>query len=165
MATTPTNEDRFIPACAGNISKCSPVIGRSSVYPRMRGEHTSKGRSLLSSSGLSPHARGTCLQGGTELGNVRFIPACAGNIPLPVQSVFSDSVYPRMRGEHFMGFHMIQHPSGLSPHARGTYKYSHSGLQRHRFIPACAGNILRLQLHALPPSVYPRMRGEHIDIV
>ena len=58
---------------AGVTPACSPV------HPRMRGERNQLHIVRVDVCGSSPHARGTqeCLQIGH--GNIRFIPACAGN--------------------------------------------------------------------------------------
>ena len=52
-------------------------------------------------------------------------------------------------------------PASSSPPARGTsYNNRHHRLQG-RFIPACAGNILRLRSIRCVRPVHPRLRGEH----
>ncbi len=74
----------------------------------------------LSTSGLSPLARGTLVNGFAVIEFERFIPAGAGNTKGLAIVLFSTSVYPRWRGEH-EGFSdsFIQY-IGLSPLARGT---------------------------------------------
>ena len=55
--------------------------------------------------------------------------------------------------------------NGLSPLARGTHLaliFAFSGL---RFIPAGAGNTLREPLRRMSYSVYPRWRGEHMQLL
>ncbi len=66
-----------------------------------------------------------------------------------------------MRGEHLSGFVSTVVVSGSSPHARGTRHAHLPRVDRHRFIPACAGNTSRRRARSLFPTVHPRMRGEH----
>ncbi len=131
---------RFIPAYAGNARRPADAIADHPVHPRMRGERLSVAVRLNSSSGSSPHARGT-LDGMGQAGFlIRFIPACAGNAISGSSSAFSCF--------------------GSSPHARGTHGHAARGDGRDRFIPACAGNAWWRMTTAVWPSVHPRMRGE-----
>ncbi len=50
---------------------------------------------------------------------------------------------------------------GSSPHVRGTPHRSSQSAPRGRFIPACAGNTRLTRRGQPPPSVHPRMCGEH----
>ena len=50
---------RFIPACAGNMAVRSINMSRSSVHPRVCGEHAGAPRALVGGSGSSPRVRGT----------------------------------------------------------------------------------------------------------
>ena len=74
----------------------------------------------------------------------RFIPADAGNTFGPDVTEMDND--------------------GLSPLTRGTRKPG----QRHsgplRFIPAGAGNTQLLSLDRCVPAVYPRWRGEHLNL-
>ena len=54
--------------------------------------------------------------------------------------------------------------TGSSPHARGTRTTARGWTGRRRFIPACAGNALALEVTAWRYSVHPRMRGERVAI-
>ena len=133
---------RFIPAYAGNARRPADAIADHPVHPRMRGERLSVAVRLNSSSGSSPHARGT-LDGMGQAGFlIRFIPACAGNAISGSSSAFSCF--------------------GSSPHARGTHGHAARGDGRDRFIPACAGNAWWRMTTAVWPSVHPRMRGERL---
>ena len=91
---------RFIPACAGNTLVLAVVLHALAVHPRMRGEHAILSQNKLSSSGSSPHARGT-----------RRIVRLARN---------GGAVHPRMRGEHGAMPSHSRWTDGSSPHARGT---------------------------------------------
>ena len=53
------DQDRFIPARAGNTSRCWPRTPAASVHPRSRGEHVPGLGALRGAAGSSPLARGT----------------------------------------------------------------------------------------------------------
>ena len=93
-------DHRFIPACAGNTGRPGLRAAGASVHPRMRGEHVFSSGSAQQLPGSSPHARGTLVATTAKMGVAWFIPACAGNTPLPFSLLFSLPVHPRMRGEH-----------------------------------------------------------------
>ena len=137
---------RFIPAGAGNSPYVAPLGTTPPVYPRWRGELLANQINSGCAAGLSPLARGT-----QELDlligkNIRFIPAGAGNSPVPRECGSTPAVYPRWRGELFsftLGNAVIY---GLSPLARGTPRGQPPPLTRHRFIPAGAGNSLKVYI-------------------
>ena len=134
---------RFIPAYAGNARRPADAIADHPVHPRMRGERLSVAVRLNSSSGSSPHARGT-----------------RSRVPL---APFPVSVHPRMRGERISIPGGIVGGSGSSPHARGTPEHGQHACQDERFIPACAGNACNTRFSFGGASVHPRMRGERVD--
>ena len=70
-------------------------------------------------------------------------------------------VYPRWRGEHLFSQIYGLLLFGLSPLARGTRAHGIQSRVFARFIPAGAGNTLRLFAIARFLPVYPRWRGEH----
>ncbi len=92
---------------------------------------------------------------------VRFIPAGAGNTTSLGHLSGWTTVYPRWRGEHFLG--SINHVSvhGLSPLARGTLFVPSLLHGLARFIPAGAGNTVNARSKSRYQAVYPRWRGEH----
>ena len=152
---------RFIPACAGNTGAGTAGDGMSAVHPRVRGEHVCAESSACMPVGSSPRARGTLIGVfGHDLG-ARFIPACAGNTASKISSSVSRPVHPRVRGEH----NFLEVPPlfrlGSSPRARGTRPGRRVRQQECRFIPACAGNTLRVRCAVPLLSVHPRVRGEH----
>ncbi len=122
---------RFIPAGAGNTLtwKPSPAIGP--VYPRWRGEHA---ENYIS-----------------ECYRKRFIPAGAGNTLNTIRPPLKSTVYPRWRGEHdeFRGPVFVK--IGLSPLARGTRVEGLYIVVFRRFIPAGAGNTLKLYICSKSP--------------
>jgi len=95
---------------------------------------------LMSIAGLSPLARGTLLQKVDAIKRVRFIPAGAGNTPVPKTWPWEKAVYPRWRGEHCHPATPFLVVAGLSPLARGTRANKLAKLEELRFIPAGAGN-------------------------
>ena len=115
---------RFIPACAGNSAYFVASSLFTSVHPRLRGE--------LILCVCYP----SCF--------LRFIPACAGNSEKMVLSTYLRSVHPRLRGELRRGIPSPSGTSGSSPLARGTRLSSSGGRDFDRFIPACAGNSLKM---------------------
>ncbi len=135
---------RFIPAGAGNTRPSVLVVPPSLVYPRWRGEHIHKRLSIKPARGLSPLARGTPPKTVGKLTDYRFIPAGAGN-------THSHSVEKYQVG-------------GLSPLARGTLRVPLRAPEHRRFIPAGAGNTNSWITRKPKRTVYPRWRGEHVDI-
>ncbi len=114
------DNDRFIPAGAGNTVIMCSLSRLRAVYPRWRGEHFSQNISVISVRGLSPLARGTRDHGMNWELMSRFIPAGAGNTSAISEILKPWPVYPRWRGEH-CGFSSPSAANGgLSPLARGT---------------------------------------------
>ncbi len=91
---------RFIPACAGNTGSAGSRMIRSSVHPRLRGEHRSGSLSTRRQTGSSPPARGTLPSARPLRRCPRFIPACAGNTCRGGPAREVRPVHPRLRGEH-----------------------------------------------------------------
>ena len=154
------DEDRFIPACAGNARKKGLLIFYLPVHPRMRGER--RGRPCQESLGVgsSPHARGTPPRHPCDTHGHRFIPACAGNARAWTWAKRSHPVHPRMRGERPPDPSSLMNVAGSSPHARGTQDSGQFGGHAGRFIPACAGNAHWPTCSSRISAVHPRMRGE-----
>ncbi len=71
----------------------------------------------------------------------RFIPAGAGNMSSIPSATEKLAVYPRWRGEHLTILPVAESTTGLSPLARGTFRFVGSSSVDLRFIPAGAGNI------------------------
>ncbi len=138
----------------------SNIAELNAVYPRWRGELTNAAHQGVSSSGLSPLARGTRHMPDHMCSNGRFIPAGAGNFATGFMQAAQKSVYPRWRGELCHWFHAGRAKIGLSPLARGTHILIGIHELRPRFIPAGAGNSATRWQSSYPTTVYPRWRGE-----
>ncbi len=149
------------PLARGTLSVSLAQI-RKAVYPRWRGEHFALRLGVLKISGLSPLARGTHYAGILADGDLRFIPAGAGNTESGGPLSCSGSVYPRWRGEHIWPRLRQNVHRGLSPLARGTHSPKETNTNHVRFIPAGAGNTSSFIPSPNPFSVYPRWRGEHV---
>ncbi len=133
--------DRFIPAGAGNTSRCGACRGYRAVHPRWRGEHGVPQAAARCCAGSSPLARGT-RGGDIKIGGARrFIPAGAGNTLCRLSDTVLLPVHPRWRGEHVFSLSRARLVCGSSPLARGT---------RPVLMPAWSSS-----------PVHPRWRGEH----
>ena len=111
---------RFIPACAGNMSSLPPLEAIIPVHPRVCGEHRTKQRLPSPSSGSSPRVRGTLRDDYQTRMCHRFIPACAGNMPMLERMLHYHLVHPRVCGEHLMAWRSSSGSPGSSPRVRGT---------------------------------------------
>ena len=136
-------ERRFIPACAGNGRPRPCPAPPRPVHPRVRGERSAGAAGFAAVSGSSPRARGTGVQVEHQVGDARFIPACAGNGACAPAPASSSAVHPRVRGERSRLTANCSWITGSSPRARGTGPGPPAGGRITRFIPACAGNGLR----------------------
>ncbi len=90
---------RFIPAWAGNAAPSWRTTRVRSVHPRVGGERrlAPAGRPLVV--GSSPRGRGTQPSAALVGLGSRFIPAWAGNAPLPLPRPCRVAVHPRVGGE------------------------------------------------------------------
>ena len=141
---TSTNSSRFIPARAGNTRWQRKRSLLSPVHPRSRGEHARAREANPEGSGSSPLARGTRAQVRASEAGARFIPARAGNTRLTNRPPVRRPVHPRSRGEHVSHQPTITGGIGSSPLARGTPTTSGYSRSIRRFIPARAGNTLKM---------------------
>ena len=165
MRTGLGDEDRFIPARAGNTSMCCGSARSGTVHPRSRGEHSAIAQNLIALRGSSPLARGTRAVAVLGIFHGRFIPARAGNTARLSAPFSARTVHPRSRGEHQHPVGDRGHVPGSSPLARGTRPRRRRATLPGRFIPARAGNTSRASGTMRSRSVHPRSRGEHLRIV
>ena len=153
---------RFIPAGAGNRSCSRTTLPLFPVHPRGCGEQQREWQTPGTDSGSSPRVRGTDPGPGQGLGRIRFIPAGAGNRPPGPCSIWAMPVHPRGCGEQSAMRTGNCWRTGSSPRVRGTGDgKQHSG-QRHRFIPAGAGNSLTPPFSRSSTTVHPRGCGEQV---
>ena len=87
-----------IPACAGEPPSRSSWPGRCGVYPRVCGGTWPRTPRRKTDTGLSPRVRGNQGLGEPVVGDVRSIPACAGEPEGASSSSGSSAVYPRVCG-------------------------------------------------------------------
>ena len=105
--------------------------------------------------------RGTRIVGLGRLLARRFIPACAGNTVGAYGRSLSNTVHPRVCGEHWMIKYCHFYGPGSSPRVRGTPVPATHQPHRDRFIPACAGNTKTVSSVRNCKPVHPRVCGEH----
>ena len=132
---------RFIPAYAGNIVASWFGSIAATVHPRVCGEHLRPFLTFLRKVGSSPRMRGTSQYAQSNLSNVRFIPAYAGNMSSRECPPRASTVHPRVCGEHVTAAVSSVSIDGSSPRMRGTCRAYPADPDIHRFIPAYAGNI------------------------
>ena len=151
---------RFIPAYAGNAGRRYGQAPCRPVHPRIRGERSGYVEARRSSSGSSPHTRGTLAHAARPVHQARFIPAYAGNARPDRMAMLTMTVHPRIRGERVcMGLRPIPR-AGSSPHTRGTLFRRSRHILNRRFIPAYAGNAAATPRPRPARAVHPRIRGE-----
>ena len=152
------------------------------VHPRVCGEHPIPPAAGRRAAGSSPRVRGTPKTTLRLLRLFRFIPACAGNTSRARPPRPRPPVHPRVCGEHSVDPGRSGESGGSSPRVRGTPRVGVGGVGDRRFIPACAGNTLRVTTRfwpnngssprvrgtpdrrgrlAQPAAVHPRVCGEH----
>ena len=110
--------------------------------------------------GRFTHLRGTGSLAALLALLLRFIPALAGNSDALLPSSPLLPVHPRACGEQKWRLKGHAELPGSSPRLRGT-----AGTASHRrvvcrFIPALAGNRLRIAITISLPLVHPRACGE-----
>ena len=92
-------QQRFIPAWAGNRSAGCPAPSPPPVHPRVGGEQHTLKRYSNDLDGSSPRGRGTAMWSRRNDEYHRFIPAWAGNSEDGSAIIVTDSVHPRVGGE------------------------------------------------------------------
>ena len=148
-------------ACAGNSYGRVDKFEAVAVHPRVCGEQPRRLCGALHGAGSSPRVRGTVQEDAADRIWARFIPACAGNRPLPFSRLPMWAVHPRVCGEQPRRARQARPDSGSSPRVRGTVDHRVHGAAPSWFIPACAGNSSALLLD--PSMIFgssPRVRGK-----
>ena len=111
---------RSIPAHAGKPARTTAARAVSAVYPRPRGEASSRSRRSSRFNGLSPPTRGSPSRSGTARPRSRSIPAHAGKPCSRWRGSWNGRVYPRPRGEADRTILPVSTRGGLSPPTRGS---------------------------------------------
>ena len=132
------------PLARGTLNEQNKSGELNPVHPRLRGELDSIDPYSIDECGSSPLARGTLLGGPSSGRSLRFIPACAGNSRVALISPLVHLVHPRLRGELEYTKARERFRVGSSPLARGTLTPLPKPEKFSRFIPACAGNSLKM---------------------
>ncbi len=154
------DQQRFIPARAGNRTNESFGVSPAPVHPRACGEQ-SEGVSVSGrDSGSSPRVRGTGFTSPVWTMPRRFIPARAGNRGNRALPVGSMTVHPRACGEQHIGADVSGGRVGSSPRVRGTDPDVPKNAVVLRFIPARAGNSGTDTSPRGTAAVHPRACGE-----
>ncbi len=112
--------ERFIPACAGNVNVASPPKIPSSVHPRVCGKRSVIDEAAMVKNGSSPRVRETFFSVLFSVKMLRFIPACAGNVPLHNPRGFCPTVHPRVCGKRRASRILLMPAFGSSPRVRET---------------------------------------------
>ena len=133
----------IIPACAGNtVFEALIALASRGSSPHARGTLVEV-PNVFSVHGIIPACAGNTFRVVEWHGVLGIIPACAGNTGLARSSKIVLGDHPRMRGEHHRSASNATHPTGSSPHARGTLESRKTVNDQVGIIPACAGNTLR----------------------
>ena len=154
-------QNRIIPACAGNTHRPADGTAHLADHPRVRGEHAAATARALLTDGSSPRARGTRPLRLHCHFDFRIIPACAGNTGSARTTRNGRTDHPRVRGEHPRSGWPWACPFGSSPRARGTHLLAAPRMGLVWIIPACAGNTSRSAPAHQASADHPRVRGEH----
>ena len=157
-----SQNQRFIPAWAGNTPALPHPSAEHAVHPRVGGEHVSIFSSHLFDGGSSPRGRGTHGDDRRGLWRARFIPAWAGNTMHDWQPKQHWPVHPRVGGEHSSPRSPMAGAAGSSPRGRGTLMPLCPAMMPIRFIPAWAGNTPGHDRDSMCKPVHPRVGGEHL---
>ena len=160
-----SDDERFIPAWAGNSCARRRTIRAAAVHPRVGGEQPLPFLRNACKLGSSPRGRGTAPPACRIVHAARFIPAWAGNSPMLVISLHPAAVHPRVGGEQSLSPAPLELVFGSSPRGRGTGRQTCLRSCGLRFIPAWAGNRASLRLRPAHRPVHPRVGGEQAVVI
>ena len=114
--------------------------------------------------GSSPRVRGTASANYVQLKGDGIIPACAGNRDGVSSKAFRSWDHPRVCGEQYLLYQVIDTPKGSSPRMRGTVMSFTPDIICTRIIPAYAGNSGLLIPLIAASWDHPRVCGEQCVI-
>ena len=152
---------RFIPADAGNTPTCRSGRKHEAVHPRGCGEYIETTRHAWGVQGSSPRMRGIPAGRQEHYAGERFIPADAGNTLVMTLAFGTPTVHPRGCGEYDAAASLPSAIIGSSPRMRGIHLFYSAAMRGDRFIPADAGNTLKMASSLLTWAVHPRGCGEY----
>ena len=110
--------------------------------------------------GSPPRVRGTALEPGHGVGDVRITPACAGNRSSVRAWVCQVTDHPRVCGEQCWHVRPFIKHYGSPPRVRGTVGPEVVTQLADRITPACAGNSIFAFSSATAFKDHPRVCGE-----
>ena len=158
---TPGRRRRIIPALAGNTCQMADPAAVPADHPRSRGEYSGRPRDSRGHRGSSPLSRGILAGVDEDQPVVRIIPALAGNTDCRLAGSTCMGDHPRSRGEYpTYGRGSLGSP-GSSPLSRGIHLMQFARANKHRIIPALAGNTMGIALGMTVAGDHPRSRGEY----
>ena len=126
----------------------------------MRGEKQLFLKSILSTLGSPPHARGKGTFTAGQAAWRGITPACAGKSWTLRSKLIQFKDHPRMRGEKTASPIVWLWEKGSPPHARGKVRLRKQGKSWRRITPACAGKSVQQPDGQSCGWDHPRMRGE-----
>ena len=156
--------DGSSPRVRGTRRAVGAMNSTLTVHPRVCGEHRAEPRRRDRGTGSSPRVRGTHVRRVLQAPRVRFIPACAGNTLMSDAGKVRYTVHPRVCGEHGPRRRGSGMCRGSSPRVRGTPFRQGATSSNGRFIPACAGNTMKMFWPSVRRTVHPRVCGEHAQL-
>ena len=148
-----------IPACAGEPTPPNPPAPRWRVYPRVCGGTVCVQSAYSVTGGLSPRVRGNRPMRSNKRGDLRSIPACAGEPRSETARSRATKVYPRVCGGTRSTGRTPGCGRGLSPRVRGNHAVEVAVSGDLRSIPACAGEPTAYSRSSDISEVYPRVCG------
>ena len=155
------DQQRIIPALAGNTACHGTVRTGREDHPRSRGEYGYLWRLIHDLEGSSPLSRGIRSQSGRRTAAIRIIPALAGNTTRGKWNTAKPRDHPRSRGEYSHHPIVAYSACGSSPLSRGIRSFVLGCLAARRIIPALAGNTRTSAPVRHGDSDHPRSRGEY----
>ena len=153
------DDQRSIPAWAGETLIRSSARIRSAVYPRVGGGNPHPVITTGADPGLSPRGRGKHPAWFGGILARRSIPAWAGETTTASRRMSAPAVYPRVGGGNIDSHPIGEETGGLSPRGRGKLHTVLPAAGAVRSIPAWAGETPPRTVVPRKPRVYPRVGG------
>ena len=154
-----TDQQRSIPAWAGETPGWQGLSSSPPVYPRVGGGNLNVNTEPHGILGLSPRGRGKPHNCRGHQDPPRSIPAWAGETGSPWPCRPQWTVYPRVGGGNSPGRTDTTISGGLSPRGRGKRCADCPCPWCKRSIPAWAGETVEVDAETPYAAVYPRVGG------